>query len=276
MYGRFGRRLVRRRVDALRPLVLDMERADDRHLADGAAADELGRFAGKRGRAALQPDLHHPVGAPRGVHHGPPFPHHEGQRLLDVDVLARLAGVDCLQRVPVVGGADGHRVEILEVEELPVVLELSGLTARFLGGEVEVGLVQVAKGHDFEVGVLQEGIEHLVAPVAQSNEAHANAIVRAEHAAACDGGADPGRRGRAAELPAGEGCHGRLLELVTDGGKPGGGRGRQRVPTTTRGARTRSGLTIRLPGLPWAAAVSLSKEREWTATGSVAAKRCDA
>ena len=44
-------------------------------------------------------------------------------RLLDVHVLARLAGPDGLQRVPVVRGGDGDRVDVLVVEHLADVAE---------------------------------------------------------------------------------------------------------------------------------------------------------
>jgi hypothetical protein len=165
----------------------------------------------ERRGAALQAHLYHPAEAPRRAGHGASFAHHERQRLLHVHVLARLAGVDHLQRVPVIGGVDRHRVEVLQLEQLPVVLELPGLSAHLLRGEIEVGLVQVAKRHDLGVGVLEEGVEDLVAAIAEADEAHADAIACAEHAASADGRADPGRGRRSAKLPAGEWWHWCLL-----------------------------------------------------------------
>ena len=98
-----------------------------------------------------------------------------------------------------------------------------------MGGEIEVGLIQVAHGHDLGVRMDEERVENLVTAVAQADEAQANPVVRAEDAAAAHRGADPGRGRRLAELPACEGGHDYLLVLIELGGASG-------APPRIRGA----------------------------------------
>src|SRR5262249_15210489 len=103
------------------------------------------------------------------------------------DVLLRLAGVDGLQGVPVVGRTDNDGIEVLAIEELAVFAELLGFAADLLRGEVEVGLVDVADGGDLAVLVLQEGVEDLIAAVAQPDDPQPEAFIRAEHPAGAEG-----------------------------------------------------------------------------------------
>ena len=77
-----------------------------------------------------------------------PFGQVVGQRLLDVDILAGIAGVDGHRHVPVVGAADQDGVDVLAVEELAVMLGRDGLGIRQLLRRVEVGVVDVADGRD--------------------------------------------------------------------------------------------------------------------------------
>ena len=73
------------------------------------------------GAPLLSPDLDDAaVSAGRGDHR-PPFGDARGQRLFDVNVLPRLAGVDGRQRVPVVGCADDDGLDVLAVEDPPEV-----------------------------------------------------------------------------------------------------------------------------------------------------------
>ena len=58
---------------------------------------------------------------PRGLDHRLALGDVVADRLLDVHVLARLAGVDRRQGVPVVGRGDDHGVDVLGVEHLAVV-----------------------------------------------------------------------------------------------------------------------------------------------------------
>ena len=77
------------------------------------------------------------------------------QRLLDVDVLPRRAGVDGDRRVPVVGRGDQDGVEVLAVEQFLVVGRGERLRVGDLLAGVEVRLVDVADGRDPDVGDLR-------------------------------------------------------------------------------------------------------------------------
>ena len=75
----------------------------------------------------------------------------QGHRLLAVDVLARPHGVDADLRVPVVGCADDHGVDILAVEDLTIIL----VDVRLILADATVGidrpgvaLVHVADGEE--------------------------------------------------------------------------------------------------------------------------------
>ncbi len=155
----------------------------------------------------MQAGLANPPMALDRLDHRAPFGDAQRDRLLDIDILARLAGVDGLQGVPVVGCGDDDGVHVLEFEQLAVVLEPLGAGADLLRREVEVGLVDVADGDDLGVGLLEEAVEHLVAAVAQADEAEADAVIGAEDAEGREGrgGADGGEG--AGEFPAGDGFH---------------------------------------------------------------------
>ena len=77
--------------------------------------------------------------------------------------------MDGLQGMPVVRCGDDHRVHVLQVEELSVILKLLGTRADLLRREVEVRLVDVTNGNDLRVALLEEGVQHLIAAVAQTD-----------------------------------------------------------------------------------------------------------
>src|SRR5215204_6548308 len=108
--------------------------------------------------------------------------------------------MDGLQRVPVVGGADDDGVNVLPREELAVIEELFGPGADLLRGEIEVRLVDVTDGGDLAILVLEEGVENLVAAVAQADEAEAEPLVGAEDAAGAGGGQCGGTKSGAGEI----------------------------------------------------------------------------
>ena len=83
--------------------------------------------------------------------HLPPFVDVVAPRLLDVHVLARLAGPDRRQGVPVVGRRDADHVDVLAVEDAAEVGLGLGLVA-VLGGELLGPL-----GKDLLVGVAEHG-----------------------------------------------------------------------------------------------------------------------
>src|SRR5262249_60237577 len=67
---------------------------------------------------ALRADLHHALGLPGDFHHAPALVDVIAGRLLDVDVLAGLAGPDRRERMPVIGRRNGDRVDVLVGEQL--------------------------------------------------------------------------------------------------------------------------------------------------------------
>ena len=113
-------------------------------------ADVLDRLPVGAARAALGADLDQPVVLRRGVDHLPAFPDEVGQRLLDVDVLAGLAGPDRRQGVPVLHRGHGDRVEVLAVHQLADVdhfgRPVAVLRLDALGGLVQPLAVGIADG----------------------------------------------------------------------------------------------------------------------------------
>lgn len=81
-----------------------------------------------------------------------------------------------------VGGSDYDCVDVFVLEELAVVLVLDGSGSGLLDGEVQVVVAEVADGHGLIVAVFKEGIVDLVAPVAETDVAHPDAVVSAEDA----------------------------------------------------------------------------------------------
>ena len=110
------------------------------------------------------------------------------QRLFDEHVLARAEGVDCLDRVPVVGCGDAHRVDVFVGQEVLVVgvgrhiaevfahlgnlADLAVLGIDVLGVARQVGFVDVAQSDHFAVIVAAETIHQQGAAIADPNESH--------------------------------------------------------------------------------------------------------
>ena len=95
------------------------------------------------------PSLNDPFVLPRRLHRRAPFADRRAQWFLHIHVLARLAGVDRGQYMPVVVRAHNDRVNVLVVEQLPVVVIGQDLvTPELLPGRVQPVRVQIAHGHD--------------------------------------------------------------------------------------------------------------------------------
>lgn len=75
----------------------------------------------------MRADLHHPAVAPRRLDHSAAFVDRNRQRLLHVDVFAGVAGVDRLDRVPVIGGGDHDCIKIVPVDQAAEILVRLGL-----------------------------------------------------------------------------------------------------------------------------------------------------
>ena len=89
--------------------------------------------------------------------------------------------------MPVVGRVDDDRVDVLHVEQPAVVAVPRGLASGLSRGKIHVGLVDVAQGDDLGVLVREKGVEHLVAAVAQADEAQPHPVVGASHASRAGG-----------------------------------------------------------------------------------------
>ena len=110
--------------------------AADIHLADFAqhpGLDDVLLRVDQMGRAlALRADLHHAAILAGGGHHRFAFEHVAADRLLAVDVGPGFDGRDHRQRMPMVGRADQHDVEILLLEHLAIVAICPRRFLRFL------------------------------------------------------------------------------------------------------------------------------------------------
>ena len=140
---------------------------------------DLGGLLEVRLRALLRADLDDAVVLARRLHHRAAFGDGHRRRLLDVDVLAGLAGEHRHQRVPVIGRADDDGVDGLVVEDAPEV-GVPGGGRRDFGGLGQVGRVDVADGGDLDVGEALMAAQHAGALPAGADDADADAIVGAE------------------------------------------------------------------------------------------------
>ncbi len=147
--------------------------------------------------AALRADLHDALVLARGLDHLAAFPHVVAGGLLDVDVLAGLAGPDGGQRVPVVGRGDGDGVDFLVVEELAHVAVDPGLGALELLDLRRSAflrfLVHVADGRHTAFRQLRVFGDVGPATASDSDDGDVDSVIGAEDAVR--GGGD-GRRGR--------------------------------------------------------------------------------
>ena len=131
-------------ADARGPFVLDMERPCGSDLAQSARADELGGFLANGNGASMDAHLADPAAAADRLDHRASLGDAERQRLLDIDIFAGLAGLDCLEGVPVVRHRDDHGVQVFQLEQLPVIVELPERGADLLCRKIHVILRQIA------------------------------------------------------------------------------------------------------------------------------------
>jgi len=120
-------------------------------------------------------DLHDPA---RLLHHLAQelaFVDGQRERLLHVHVLSRSTGVDDHPRVPMVGRADRHDVDVLAVEELAIVLEDLGRAPEARPGLLAHVPVHVGDGHDVAVLLGLQGDHRAL--VAHADRADPEAVV---------------------------------------------------------------------------------------------------
>ena len=102
-------------------------------VADRAGMDQLDRFAEAAPPAALRAARGDALVLARGLHELRAFPDIVGDGLFDIDILAGLHRPDRGQSVPVIGGRDRDRVDVLVLEDAPHV----GFDLRALAGLLE-------------------------------------------------------------------------------------------------------------------------------------------
>ena len=155
----------------------------DLHLGDLAQAarlDHLGGLLIVGPAPLLGADLHDAVVLAGGLDRGRPSPIEVRQRFLDVDVLARLAGVDRAQAVPVVVGGHDHRVDVLVVQQLPVVaVGGDGVVAGRLHALAEPLLIQIADGDDPRARALHVALHHAPSFAAAADQSEVDRAVGA-------------------------------------------------------------------------------------------------
>ncbi len=149
-----GRGSVGLAADGVAPF--EAERARHVDVADGARFQFLCGVAKRQGGAAVDSVLHDAIVLARRGHQLAGFEDVMGAGFFAIDILARLAGPDSDQRVPVVGRGDGDGVDGFVFEQLADVGEAGGALLAgafdFLEAHVEDGLIDIAHGGDFDVG----------------------------------------------------------------------------------------------------------------------------
>jgi len=98
--------------------------------------------------------------------------------------------------------ADYDRVKVIGLEQGSIVFGFSRCAANLSGREIQIGLVQVAKGNYVGIGMFKEGIEHLIASISQANKTEPHALIRSEDTKAAEGRAAAGNSYGFGELSA--------------------------------------------------------------------------
>ena len=184
-------------------------------VPEHARADDLDDAAVVVARVDQVPHLGDAAVLGRGVGHRPPLADPVREGLLAVDVLARLAGEDRRDRVPVVGRGDDHRVDVLAVEDARGSRCTTPACRRPSPAPCRVRLVDVADGGDADVGHLAEDVQQARAHPAEADEAERDRVVgrglrRRRLVAPGEARRDRGRGG-GEELASGRWSHGACL-----------------------------------------------------------------
>jgi hypothetical protein len=144
--------------------------------------------------ALLQADLRHSIIGLDGLDDVVPLFDGEGQRLFDVDVLARVERVDRHPRMPVVGRGDQDGVDVFRSEQRVVIGEGLCLAPGLFERGVEVLVIAIAERDDLDVGFFLKDAHHVAAAIARADDAETDSVIGAHHAVPACGGAHQARR----------------------------------------------------------------------------------
>ena len=125
-----------------------------------------------------------------------------GDRLLDVDVLARRDGVERHRLVPVIGRADHDGIDLTIVENLPVVDDLHRSGPGDLRRLQQSRLVDIAHRDHLVAGQLLEEVHQAAGAAARADHSDADSVVRPLRAACRQAGADHEAGGGGEKCPA--------------------------------------------------------------------------
>ena len=103
------------------------------------------------------------------------FVHRKRDGLFDVDILSGTAGVDGHLDVPVIGGTDGDHVDVLVLEERPIVLVDFRRASESGAGLFAYVTIHIGDGHDIAVVLGLQGDDSSL--VSHPNGTDAGAIV---------------------------------------------------------------------------------------------------
>src|SRR5947208_7652755 len=184
--GRFLRLL-----EADRVAVSGEEKIGLVNIPDFAGVDQLDGLAEAAPPAPLRPAGRDPLVLAGGLDEPGAFPHVVRNGLFHVDVFAGLHGPDRGQCVPMVGGGDGDRIDVLVLEDTAHV----GLDLRLFPGLLKnsgsrrfgAAAVDIDNGGDFDVGDRGDFADMRGAPGTNTDNAKANAIARAGPGLGCGG-----------------------------------------------------------------------------------------
>ncbi len=174
----------------------------DQQLAVLAAADGRHLLDPMRVGAALRALLDDAAVFPRRLDQLAALEDIVAAGLLHVDVLARLARPNRLQRVPMVRRGDGNGVQVLVVEHFPKVLEALGRIAAVVldppaprGEQPAVGIDQVGDLDALDVAVR---VDVFLSPAVDAGDGDAHPAAGAQHPAGRLGAGDGEGGGKAA------------------------------------------------------------------------------
>ena len=134
----------------------------------------------------MRAHLDHATGLAGDLHHLSPLVDRLRKWFLAVHVLAGPAGHDRLQRVPMIGRGDQHRVDVRLIEDLAEVAVHGRLPAEQFGvGLFHRGPRDVTDRGDLAVGLLHEELHHLAASISRADHSEPHAIVTRTSTRAC-------------------------------------------------------------------------------------------